>query len=134
MPMPDVKLLPATPNGAPPPPAKFEPMAGKITRPVPPCYFTIHDTGSMRPLIVGDTEAYLAKAKIEDVKKGDIVSFENTRRGAISAHSVLEVKKSGNGETYLITKGLGNDERDPLNVSAKDFIGIVNLLPKKTTQ
>ena len=104
-----------------PPPAKFVPEMGKIVRPKA-GRVLVKDTGSNRPTIVGDTWVDLEEVPMTDIKVGDPIMFEHSKRGTISAHPVKRIKYF-DGRPYFITQGSSNRDEDDIKVTAKEFIG-----------
>lgn len=121
--MPDVSPIP--------PPKKVVPdMRKQLVRPKA-GKVLVSDTGSMRPLIMGDTEVDLETPPMDQIKEGDDIMYQDTAKGGIAAHRVKRIKKAGNGGIYFICEGIGNHRvPDAINVSSADYIGRWKVAPK----
>lgn len=106
-----------------PPPGKVIPEMGKIVRPTAGKVF-IRDTGSMRASgFIGDQWVDMETPKMEDIKEGDFILYENPAKGVITGHEVKRVKKAANGGIYFLCKGSSNGEIDNINVDHTNYIG-----------
>ncbi len=100
-------------------------------------------SGSMEPKIHTGSLAYVGKYKLEDLKKGDIITYSksnpDTKQLAVVTHRIYSIDKVENkqetndngkkGEkvtiTYAIkTKGDANSQPDPYTVEPGEVIGL----------
>ncbi len=110
-------------------------LAAPLVRPVPPCVFVGKDTGSMRGTIDGDPAlgggffGFLEARKAADVKVGELIVFEQPRRGVITVHVCVEKHATARG-TYLIAKGVANGAPDPIRITDAELIGVATIAKK----
>jgi len=79
-------------------------------------YTYIVATGSMSPTIKAGSIAIVKPAKVEALKKGDIITFTSPRDAKQTIlHRIFEVKKSGKFFSFL-TKGDNNNDKDSWTV------------------
>jgi signal peptidase len=103
-------------------------------------------SGSMEPNVHTGSLIYVGKFKLEDLKKGDIITYrisdEQAKQNAVVTHRIAEVKKNEKQEevttqgdkkekktvvTYTFkTKGDANAEEDSYDVNADQIIGKYN--------
>lgn len=81
-------------------------------------------TTSMLPALHPNDMIIIERVSIDEVQKGDIITFETHQEMGIVAHRVVE-KFDHDGITALDTKGDNNDELDPWYVTDDDLIGKV---------
>lgn len=63
---------------------------------------------------------------IEDRRVGDIITFVNNNRDGTESyytHEVIDVRRSADGSTQLVTKGANNKSPDPYYVTNANYIG-----------
>lgn len=80
-------------------------------------YTYIVATGSMEPAIKAGSVALVKPAKIEALKKGDIITFTSPKDpNKTIIHRIYEIKQTGKSKNF-ITKGDNNNSADSWNVS-----------------
>jgi len=94
------------------------------------CNFFIVQTESMEPVIEPNDLVVSKISKIEDVEKGDIITFLCTDSslpvcGQVITHRVEEVNKENGVVVSLVTKGDNNNACDAKLVTSDNFMGIV---------
>lgn len=85
-------------------------------------------TGSMEPeLNVGDVILSKEVSDVKDLQLGDIITYEG-REGSYAdkliTHQVITAPYEENGTYYLVTKGIANNEADPV-ISENQIVGIM---------
>ena len=80
--------------------------------------FTVQPTGSMRPLFDEHAILLVEAAPFEDLKIGDIVLFDDARRGITIVHRIIQQKGDG-----FWTKGDHNGRMDDILVTRKNYQG-----------
>lgn len=79
-------------------------------------------SGSMEPAYPTGSMVYAQPVSMEDIQKGDVISFALNSRGTVATHRVVEVDK----ENKLFTvKGDANQANDANPVSYENVIGVV---------
>lgn len=85
-------------------------------------------TGSMEPnLSIGEL-IMTDDVKIDDLKLGDVISFrsqESDMYGVIITHRVVDISKTSEGKTVLLTKGDNNLSADGGYVYETNYVGKV---------
>lgn len=95
-------------------------------------FFTVM-TGSMQPSIMVGDLVIAKELPPEQIKVGDVITFENKNSGNIITHRVKEIIKDGVGIKY-ITQGDANNVQDQNPVESKAVIGkVVKCIPKVGT-
>ena len=84
---------------------------------------------SMVPTInVLDVVVTMRIDKPENVKKGDIVTFNSTDyrySGVLVTHRIVDIEKTSNGEYLFTTKGDNNNTQDSSRISFNEIYGRV---------
>lgn len=84
-------------------------------------------TGSMAPEIEQDTVILIRKTAQEDLKVGDVITFESTDpslQGMYNTHRIVEIRVSSTtGEIQYITKGDSNSSVDAYPVTYDRIAG-----------
>lgn len=85
-------------------------------------------TGSMEPdLMVGDVILSKSVDNPEDLKVGDVVTYQGTvgnYKDKLITHEIVKEPYYDNGSCYVVTKGVANYETDP-PVSTDNIVGIM---------
>lgn len=80
-------------------------------------------SGSMEPHLEQGSVVVTRPVEAEDIKVGDIITFQSPRHEKLTTHRVMTVEA---GSTLQFqTKGDANEDADPLLVSADDVVGKV---------
>lgn len=79
---------------------------------------------SMLPVLKVNDLIIVKPSSIEEIKEGDIITFESHMEFGIVAHRAVEVYEK-NDEIMIKTKGDYNPKKDPWTVSDSDLIGKV---------
>lgn len=85
-------------------------------------------TGSMEPTIPTGALLVCENIDIEDIVTGDIICFHSKdkyMKNSVITHRVYSVKKDGEGQTHLFTKGDANLSIDGYTTDKGNFIGKV---------
>ena len=86
-------------------------------------------SGSMEPEISVNDVVIIKETPKEEIKKGDIISFD--KNGDIITHRIIYLTTNKNGETTYITKGDANNIEDEGYVEYKDIEGkMIGKIPK----
>ena len=86
-------------------------------------------SGSMEPEISVNDVVITKEVDKDEIKKGDIISFNNN--GDIITHRIIYVTANKNGEVAYITKGDSNNIEDDNLVEYKDIEGkYIGKIPK----
>ncbi len=83
------------------------------------------ESGSMEPAIKRGSFIILRECKYEDVREGDIITFE-TESGYVTHRLIgIDEEAAGNGcKEYLITKGDANNIADPERLNPEFICGV----------
>lgn len=79
-------------------------------------------TGSMKPKIDVGSLVIVKNGTNEDIKEGDIITFNGASYDTITTHRVYKII---NGGEEFITKGDANNTEDPMSVKKNQIIGKV---------
>jgi signal peptidase I len=85
-------------------------------------YASVEDTKSMEPLLSSNSHVIEAKADVNTLQEGDIISF--SKEGRIIIHSIVSIDSDSNG-WYALTKGYNNDFIDDWKVRSSELKGVV---------
>lgn len=86
-------------------------------------------SGSMEPEISVDDIVIIKETPKEEIKKGDIISFN--KNGDTITHRIIYISTNKNGENVFITKGDANNIEDEGYVSYEDIEGkMIGKIPK----
>ena len=81
---------------------------------------------SMRPGIEGGSVRFLNRdVPFEEVRIGDLIAWWSRRLHRLIVHRVVDVRRSGDGRRYVITKGDANPAPDAERTTVADYVGIV---------
>lgn len=87
-------------------------------------------TGSMKPNIEPNDLIIIKNINPDDIKSGDIITFQNENVDSVTTHRVKEVTES-DGSVSLITKGDANNIEDENPVKGDKVQGrVVKVIPK----
>ena len=83
------------------------------------------DTNSMDPLFdINSNTLEIKPNNPEDLKIGDIISYDSRVLGATIIHRIVDIKNDSSG-VYFVTKGDNNIYRDPEKVRFEQINGVV---------
>lgn len=83
---------------------------------------------SMEPIFYKDDLAIVQKSKLEELKKGDVITFKQEDR--IISHRIYDITKE-KGKVKFITKGDNNEVQDVKLVEFQDVYGkVLFTIPK----
>ncbi len=85
-------------------------------------YASVEDTKSMEPLLSSNSHVIEAKADIDSLVEGDIISF--SKEGKVIIHSIVGIGADESG-WYALTKGYNNDFSDDWKVRISEIKGVV---------
>lgn len=71
---------------------------------------------------IGDI-TFAKEVKQEDLKKGDIITFWDSKKSVVITHRINEITKDENGKTIYITKGDMNNDIDEETVNFEQIEG-----------
>ncbi len=80
-------------------------------------------TGSMAPAIQVNSISIVKKCKLDELKLGDIIMYQNGN-GILITHRIIDIVKNS-GEPYIVTKGDANKGRDIYPVIEQQIKGKV---------
>ena len=85
---------------------------------------------SMLPVLYPNDLIIVESATTNQIKEGDIITFESHMQFGIVAHRAVDFHQE-NGETMIATKGDNIDDPDSWLVSDDDLIGkVIEIIPK----